>query len=312
MINENINEFDDLEEELEECAPPILPSFNEVNPQNELEKKINILKQEKKYKTELIENKEKEIKQLKDDIEEINKVISKYEFELVKEKEIIVETEEELKEREKEFLKNIYILFDDYKKIKLNENFKLIEYINNKNEELNKIFYFDKINPFYIFLNQIIKDKNNDLIEKYYDTIIKKSEVFEKMENFFYNQIKSFFVENSNEKEFVKLLLFHKKKILNLFKDINSYIYEIYNNKIINSNILDMDEYLKSSKENKILFLNNAIDNNKYEMELFFDKAKENLKKSNKDKAKFFLSIKKIYSGLNDKYIKELNLLKQI
>ena len=132
------------------------------------------------------------------------------------------------------------------------------------------------------------------------------------MENFFYNQIKSFFVENSNEKEFVKLLLFHKKKILNLFKDINNNIYEIYNNKIINSNILDMDEYLKSSKENKILFLNNAIDNNKYEMELFFDKAKENLKKSNKDKAKFFLSIKKIYSGLNDKYIKELNLLKQI
>ena len=59
-MEKNNDNLEILEEELEE-APPILSNFNAEEPKN----KIDMLKQDKKLKLDLINQKEKEIEQLK-------------------------------------------------------------------------------------------------------------------------------------------------------------------------------------------------------------------------------------------------------
>ena len=65
------------------------------------------------------------------------------------------------------------------------------------------------------------------------------------------------------------------------------------------------NEYINSSNENKILFLNNVIDNIEYEIQELSKKAKEVLK--NSFKSQLFLSEKKDKSELLEKYKNELN-----
>ena len=122
---------------------------------------------------------------------------------------------------------------------------------------------------------------------------------------FISNEIKSFYEErHGKEKDFFKILLKIKKNLNSQNEEIDLWI-----DNIKNFNILILDEYIKFSKENKILFLNNAIDNNEGKITILLDKAKECLKNGNKFQAKLFLKEKKYIIKLSEQYKNELNKL---
>ena len=301
-MEENKDNLEVLEEELGD-APPILQNYNNETP-NEPKNKIEILEQDKKLKLDLIATKEKEIEQLKKDIEEIDVLIEKYKSQIIEQNEIKIETEEEIKNQEKSIKENISLLFEKYKVITKtgNEKMNCDSFIENNKEIISKIFFVEDANGFYYFFFETIKD--NTKLKEYMDIINKKQNIIKNRSLFIYNEIRSFFKRYSKEKDFFKILLLGNKYANDQNDEIDLRIQSIKH-----YNILILDEYIKSSKENKILFLKNAIDKNEGEIKVLLDKAKESLKIGKKDKAKLFLKEKKYIIELLEQYKNELNKL---
>ena len=195
--------------------------------------------------------------------------------------------------------------FEKYKDIKNEEDFNSETFIENNKEIANKAFLIEDLVGFYEFFFEIVEDKSK--LKKNWDIINKIQNILEKRNLCIYNEIRAFYKEHSEEKKFTKFLLLVRKKSLELYDEI---ALELRKQNINESNILMLDEYIHSSKENKILFLNNAIDNSEYEIQEIIKKAKESLKNGNKSQAKSFLKEKKCISELLEKYKNELNALK--
>ena len=301
-MEENKDNLEVLEEELGD-APPILQNYNNETP-NEPKNKIEILEQDKKLKLDLIATKEKEIEQLKKDIEEIDVFIEKNKSQIIEQNEIKIETEEEIKNQEKSIKENISLLFEKYKVITKtgNEKMNCDSFIENNKEIISKIFFVEDANGFYYFFFETIKD--NTKLKEYMDIINKKQNIIKNRSLFIYNEIRAFFKRYSKEKDFFKILLLGNKYANDQNDEIDLRIQSIKH-----YNILILDEYIKSSKENKILFLKNAIDNNEGEIKVLLDKAKESLKIGKKNKAKLFLKEKKYIIELLEQYKNELNKL---
>ena len=294
--NDNLEVF---EEELGDAPPilPILPNFNAENPDGP-KNKIEKLKQDKKLKLDLIETKEKEIENLKNDIEKIDKLIEMYESKKIEQNKIIIETDEKIKNQEKEIKENISLLFIKFKNNENVENSDSEEFIRRNQDIVKKAFLLEDLFRFCEFVFEIVED--NSKLKQNMDIINKKQNILQKRNLFINNEIKSFYKKHAEEKTFTKILLLIKRKSLELYDEVS-----VIKN-IKGSNILMLDEYIQSSKENKILFLNNAIDNSQYEIQERIKKAKESLKNGDKYKAKSFLKEKKYISELLEKYENEL------
>ena len=303
-MEKNNDNLEILEEELEE-APPILSNFNAEN-FNEPKNKIDMLKQDKKLKLDLINQKEKEIEQLKIDIEEIDELINKYKNQIIEEYEIIIETEEEIKNQEKEIKEIIFFLFENFKDINYNDDNEYNTFIGNNKEIVYKKFLFDDLYKFFDYVYEMVNN-NDEKLKENIDKINKKLNIIKKRNLYFNEKIKSFFKEHKEEKKFIKFLISIKLKSFYISDRIEL---ELKRQKINESNILMLNEYINSSNENKILFLNNSIDNIEYEIQELYKKAKESLKNSYKSQAKLFLLEKKYKSELLEKYKNELNNLK--
>lgn len=303
-MEKNNDNLEILEEELEE-APPILSNFNAEN-FNEPKNKIDMLKQDKKLKLDLINQKEKEIEQLKIDIEEIDELINKYKNQIIEEYEIIIETEEEIKNQEKEIKEIIFFLFENFKDINYNDDNEYNTFIGNNKEIVYKKFLFDDLYKFFDYVYEMVNN-NDEKLKENIDKINKKLNIIKKRNLYFNEKIKSFFKEHKEEKKFIKFLISIKLKSFYISDRIEL---ELKRQKINESNILMLNEYINSSNENKILFLNNSIDNIEYEIQELYKKAKESFKNSYKSQAKLFLLEKKYMSELLEKYKNELNNLK--
>lgn len=301
MEDNNAN-IEALEEELGD-APPILQSFNPAQA-FDTKSQIKILKQDKKLKLDLIEKKEKEIEKLKKDIEEIDEEIKN---QIIGQYKIIIETYEDIKNQEKVIKENISLLFKNYKDIEKKGEYDMDTFLTNNEEIIKNIFLVEDLNEFYYFIFEIVKDDSK--FKKNIDNINKKQTIFQKRNIFFEKEIFEFFKGHKEEKEFTKILILFKMKCFETHDEI---ALELKRKNIMDSNIIEQNEYIHSSKENKILFLNNAIENCEYEIQELLKKAKESLKSGDRHKAKLFVKEKKFISLLLEKYKDELNALNSL